>query len=115
LPQLISKVKELGRRYGFRSVCYGHAGDGNVHVNILKGDLNEEQWNGVVQQGIRELFREVAALGGTLSGEHGVGWVQQTYLPEVVGRTQQQLMRGIKEVFDPRGILNPCKIFSIYA
>jgi len=115
LPKLIRKVKELGSRYGFRSVCYGHAGDGNVHVNILKDDLNEQQWNGVVQQGIRELFREVAALGGTLSGEHGVGWVQQTYMPEVVGQTQQQLMRGIKEVFDPRGILNPCKIFSMHA
>lgn len=112
LPQLISKVKELGSRFGFKSICYGHAGDGNVHVNILKGDLNEEQWNGVVQQGIRELFREVAALRGTLSGEHGVGWVQQTYLPEVVGETQRQLMRGIKNAFDPRGILNPCKIFT---
>jgi len=115
LPQLISRVKELGNSYGFKSVCYGHAGDGNVHVNILKGDMGEEQWNGVIQQGIRELFREVAALGGTLSGEHGVGWVQQTYLPEVMGETQRQLMRGIKEVFDPRGILNPCKIFTVNA
>lgn len=115
LPQLINKVKELGRTFGFRSVCYGHAGDGNVHVNVLKGDLNEEQWNGVVQQGIRALFREVSALGGTLSGEHGVGWVQQTYMPELVGETQRQLMRGIKDIFDPRGILNPCKIFSSHA
>jgi len=112
LPQLIGKVKELGNEFGFKSVCYGHAGDGNVHVNILKGELNDEQWDGVVQEGIRAVFREVAALGGTLSGEHGVGWVQQTYMPEVVGETQRQLMRGIKNIFDPRGILNPCKIFS---
>jgi len=114
LPQLIARVKELGAIYGFRSVCYGHAGDGNVHVNILRDELSEEQWNGVVEQGIRSLFREVAALGGTLSGEHGVGWAQQSYIMEVMGDTQLRLMKGIKSVFDPHGILNPCKIFSDY-
>lgn len=112
LPRLLEGVKRIGAKYGFKSVCYGHAGDGNLHVNIIRGELNEEAWKNDVPAGIRELFHLVKELGGTISGEHGIGLVQQAYLGIVMSETQLGLMRSIKKVFDPRGILNPGKIFN---
>lgn len=109
LPELIEGVKKIGRKYGFRSVCYGHAGDGNLHVNILKDQLTDEQWNTTVIQGIREIFQLCFQLGGTISGEHGVGLVQKNYLDIVFTQKHLELMKGIKQVFDPKGIMNPGK------
>lgn len=111
LPVLLRGVKEIGRKYGFHSVCYGHAGDGNLHVNIIRGDLSEEQWNGSLKQGIREIFELTRSLGGTLSGEHGIGLVQKEYMDIVFDNTQMRLMKEIKRIFDPNNILNPGKIF----
>ena len=112
LPVLLKGVKEIGKRYGFHSVCYGHAGDGNLHVNIIKGDLTDEEWNGSLKQGIIEIFQLVKKLGGTLSGEHGIGLVQKEYMPVVFNETQLRLMKEVKKVFDPNNILNPGKIFN---
>lgn len=112
LPALLKKVKEVGERYGFESVCYGHAGDGNLHVNILRGSLDERAWKEEVPRGIREIFRFVKSVGGTISGEHGVGLVQRPYLDLVFSKTELRLMRQIKKVFDPRGILNPGKVLA---
>jgi len=111
LPELLAGVKEIGGRYGFRSVCYGHAGDGNLHVNILKGDLSEERWTSGLDPAIREIFALCKQLGGTLSGEHGVGWVQKGYLEVVQAPEHIELQRQIKRLFDPNNILNPDKIF----
>ncbi len=111
LPNLLRKVKEIGNQYGFKSVCYGHAGDGNLHINIIKGDLSDEFWNHELTQAIRELFTEVKQMGGTISGEHGIGLVQKGYMDIVFPATTLQLMKDIKKVFDPKGILNPGKIF----
>ena len=111
LPKLLRGVKEIGSKYGFRSVCYGHVGDGNLHVNILKGELSDYDWDHTVTQGIREIFHLVVSLGGTISGEHGIGLVQRPYIGIALGEVQLELMRGIKRVFDPKGILNPGKIF----
>jgi glycolate oxidase len=112
LPVLLAGVKEIGRKYGFHSVCYGHAGDGNLHVNIIKGDLDDDKWNNDLPKGIREIFQLCKKLGGTISGEHGIGLVQKNYLPIVFSDHHLDLMRGIKKVFDPNGILNPGKIFD---
>lgn len=112
LPALLRAIKEIGARYGFESVCYGHAGDGNLHVNILRGQLDERQWNEELPQAIREIFQTVRALGGTLSGEHGVGLVQTPYMDIFFNETEMRLMRGIKQAFDPNGILNPGKIIG---
>ncbi|MBK6994676.1 MAG: FAD-binding protein [Lewinellaceae bacterium] len=109
LPHLLRKVKEVGAHYGFESVCYGHAGDGNLHVNILRGELSETAWNEEVPKGIREIFQFVKSVGGTLSGEHGIGLVQRPYLDIVFSEVERRLMREIKGVFDPVGILNPGK------
>lgn len=112
LPRLLNLVKSVGDRYGFKSVCYGHAGDGNLHVNILKGNLTDEQWNQELSKAIREIFEGVVAMGGTISGEHGIGLVQKQYMDIAFPEVTLDLMRGIKKVFDPKGILNPGKIFD---
>src|SRR5215217_6171375 len=112
LPVLLHGVKEIGRKYGFKSVCYGHAGDGNLHVNIIKGALSDEAWHGSLKKGITEIFELVKKLGGTISGEHGVGLVQKEYLPIMFDEVQLRLMKQIKTLFDPNGILNAGKIFD---
>jgi len=112
LPSLLKGVKEIGKKYGFRSVCYGHAGDGNLHVNIIKGNLTDEQWNGSLKKGIVEIFQLVKTLGGTISGEHGIGLVQKEYLPIMFTETELFLMKQIKKIFDPNNILNAGKIFD---
>jgi glycolate oxidase len=111
LPVLLKGVKEIGKKYGFQSVCYGHAGDGNLHVNIMKGNLTDGEWNGSLKNGIKEIFELVKKLGGTLSGEHGIGLVQKEYLDIVFDKTQIRLMKEIKNIFDPNNILNAGKIF----
>lgn len=110
-PELLKSVKEIGAQHGFESVCYGHAGDGNLHVNILKGQMSEKEWNEDLPIAIRSLFEKVKSLGGTISGEHGIGWVQKNYMDVVFSEVELELMKSIKAVFDPKGILNPGKIF----
>ncbi len=111
LPQLIKGIKEAGLKYGFESVCYGHAGDGNVHTNIIKGNMSDEDWNNKLKDGIKEIFELAVSLGGTISGEHGIGLVQKGFMPIKYTETHFELWRGIKKVFDKNGILNPGKIF----
>jgi len=112
MPKLLKGVKEIGNKYGFKSVCYGHVGDGNLHVNIIKADLDDKTWNEVLPIGIREIFTLCKSLGGTISGEHGIGLVQKDYLDIVFSATEIALQKQIKNVFDPNGIMNPGKIWS---
>lgn len=111
LPKLFKGVKEISKRYEFRSVCYGHAGDGNLHVNILKDGLSDDFWNNELNAAIIEIFELCKTLKGTISGEHGIGLVQKKYMPIMMPEIQLDLMRRIKHAFDPNGILNPGKIF----
>ncbi|BAU54531.1 FAD-binding oxidoreductase [Mucilaginibacter gotjawali] len=111
LPQLIKGIKEIGNKYGFESICYGHAGDGNVHTNIIKGLMSDDDWNNKLKDGIREIFELTVSLGGTISGEHGIGMVQKDYMSIKFAEVHFEIWRGIKKVFDKNGILNPGKIF----
>jgi glycolate oxidase subunit GlcD len=111
LPKLLKGVKEIGVKYGFNSVCYGHAGDGNLHVNILKEKMSDDKWNDTLQNGIRDVFNLCVKLGGTISGEHGIGLVQKEYLPIALSKSNISIQQQIKHVFDPNNILNPGKIF----
>ena len=111
LAKLLIGVKEIGGKYGFKSVCYGHAGDGNLHVNIIKGEMSDSDWNNKLTFGIREIFELTKNLGGTISGEHGIGLVQKEYLGIVLSDKNIELQKGIKKLFDPNLILNPGKIF----
>lgn len=112
LPKLLSGVKVIGEKYGFNSVCYGHAGDGNLHINIIKGDMSDDDWNNKLNLGIREIFELTVSLGGTLSGEHGIGWVQKQFMDIAFSDKNLEIQKGIKRLFDPNNILNPDKIFS---
>jgi len=113
LPALIQGVKELGKEYNFHGVCYGHAGDGNLHIRIKKAGTENSGDDLELIAGIRALFELVYRLGGTISGEHGIGLVQKRYLNVVFNETQLNLMRQIKKAFDPNNILNAGKIFDI--
>ena len=112
LPALIRGVKALGKKYNFHAVCYGHAGDGNLHIRIKKEGAANSVTEPVMVEGLRALFELVKDLGGTISAEHGIGLVQKGYMDIVMNETQLQLMRGIKKVFDPNNILNAGKIFD---
>ena len=112
LAKLLKGVKAIGKAYGFQSVCYGHAGDGNLHINIIKGEMSDEDWNKKLTLGIREIFELTKKLGGTLSGEHGIGLVQKDYMDIVFSEKALDLQKGIKNLFDPKGILNPGKILK---
>ena len=111
LPALIRGVKELGRQYGFHAVCYGHAGDGNLHIRINKPGTTNSQDDPEMVKGLRALFALTKSLGGTISGEHGIGLIQKGYMDIMFEEKQLDLMRQIKKVFDPNNILNAGKIF----
>ena len=113
LPALIRGVKALGKQYDFDVVCYGHAGDGNLHIRIKKPGSIYSLNNPDVIPALKALFVLVKSLGGTISGEHGIGLIQKPYMDIVFDEAGLQLMRGIKKVFDPNNILNSGKIFDI--
>ena len=113
LPVLIEGVKQLGMQYGFKAVCYGHAGDGNLHIRIKKEGSANSQDDPEIILALRALFTLVYSLGGTISGEHGIGLIQKSFMDIVFDETQLHLMRGIKKLFDPNNILNAGKIFDL--
>lgn len=112
LPKLIKGIKELSLQYDFKVVCYGHAGDGNLHVRIRKEGSIYSLNNPDVIPALKALFGLVKKLGGTISGEHGIGLVQKEFMPIMFDKPSLDLMRGIKKIFDPHGIINPGKIFE---
>jgi glycolate oxidase len=111
MPELAKGIKGISEKYGITIIFYGHAGDGNLHVNILKKDLSDETWETIVDKAVREIFTLTVSLGGMISGEHGIGFSQKEYLPIALSKEQIELMKKIKKVFDPKNILNPGKIF----
>ena len=113
LPALIRGVKALGKQYDFETVCYGHAGDGNLHIRIKKEGNIYSLNNPAVTPALKAIFQLVHSLGGTISGEHGIGLLQKEFLDIVFTDTNLQLMKGIKKVFDPNNILNKGKIFDL--
>ncbi len=113
LPALIRGVKELGAKHGFHAVCYGHAGDGNLHIRIKKAGTPNSFGDPEMTNSLRALFELTKSLGGTISGEHGVGLIQKGYMDIVSDEAGLALMRGIKKTFDPNNILNAGKIFDL--
>jgi len=111
LPQLLAGVKNIAAKYGVICISYGHAGDGNIHVNVLKDKLDDAAWGKNADLAIREIFDLVISLGGTISGEHGIGFSQREYLPIALSIEEIEVMKKIKSLFDPQNILNPGKIF----
>jgi len=112
LPRLIKGAKELGVQNGFKVVCYGHAGDGNLHIRINHPTIKKSYGNDEMNAILKKLFELVKELGGTISGEHGIGLIQKSYMPVLFNEVSLELMRGIKNTFDPNHILNSGKIFD---
>jgi len=111
LPELLVAIKAVGEKHGLHVVSFGHSGDGNVHVNIIK-DVPDQTWTSSDPAASEEIYRLAVGMGGAVTGEHGVGLSRKKYLGLGLQRESIELMRGIKTIFDPRGILNPGKIFS---
>ncbi|MBI2930314.1 MAG: FAD-binding protein [Planctomycetes bacterium] len=110
LPELVQTIREVAAKHGIAAISYGHIGDGNIHVNLLRMGLDDEEWKRRLEPAVQELFERTIALGGQITGEHGVGFVQRRYLPLAYPKHHIELMRGLKRVFDPQGILNPGKV-----
>ncbi|HEX7769403.1 MAG TPA: FAD-linked oxidase C-terminal domain-containing protein [Dokdonella sp.] len=107
VPDLVAATRELAARHAIPIVCFGHAGNGNIHVNLLPRDASEHARAG---RALDELFDVVIRLEGTLSGEHGIGLAKRAFLPRAIDASALTLMRAIKSQFDPDGILNPGKL-----
>jgi len=112
LPELVRGVREITERHGVRAICYGHAGDGNIHVNVLKMGMDPARWRELSPRVSKEIFTLTIGLGGTISGEHGIGWIQKPNLPLALSEAAIALHRRVKSAFDPHYILNPGKIFD---
>jgi len=110
VPELISKVEEIAKRHNIFVANFGHAGDGNIHVNFL---CNRDDLDSIARarKCVKETFALSVALGGSISGEHGIGYVKAAYLDMAIDAPTLEIMKGIKKVFDPNGILNPGKMF----
>jgi len=127
IPALLKGIREIAERYApstalrrgsgqgsghrVRIVSFGHAGDGNVHVNVLKDDLNYDSWEEIVPSITEEIYKLTLSLGGMITGEHGIGATRRHYLPLALDQAQIEIMQKIRQVFDPHQILNPAKIF----
>jgi glycolate oxidase len=113
MPELLSAVRGIAARHGLTAICYGHAADGNIHVNVVQPPGERERWIRERETAVEEIFRAVVQLGGTITGEHGVGLTQRAYMPLRHAPEVLAAMRAVKALFDPDGILNPGKIFPL--
>jgi len=111
IPDLLAGVKAIAAERGVRVVCFGHAGDGNVHVNVLKDNLPMDEWRTLTPELSAAFYRLALGMGGCITGEHGIGVTRRRYLGMALSPAEIALMRGIKATFDPNGILNPGKVF----
>jgi len=112
VPELIARVEEIGAKYNTFVANFGHAGDGNIHVNFLC-DREDAAAVARAREAVGEIFRLSVDLGGTISGEHGIGYVKAQYLDYAIDPPTMEILKGIKKVFDPNGILNPGKMFIV--
>jgi glycolate oxidase len=110
IPALLKGVKALAVEHDVRIICFGHAGDGNVHVNVLKDELPADQWETLVPLLSHTIYELALSLGGTITGEHGIGATRTKYLHMALEEAQIDVMRRVKSAFDPNLILNPGKI-----
>jgi glycolate oxidase len=109
IPEMVERAKRAGEGRGLRVATYGHAGDGNLHCNVL---FDREDERPKVDEAVGEIIRAAVELGGTITGEHGVGLAKRDFLPLEQSAELLELQRRLKAVFDPLGILNPGKIFA---
>lgn len=110
IAEFIAFTKELSQQYRIRIFSFGHAGDGNLHIYILRDDLQSAEWEHRLGQVFDKLYARADEMNGAVSGEHGIGYAKKKYLEKALPPATMHLMAGIKQLFDPRGILNPAKV-----
>ncbi len=110
VPALIEAADRVAKRNGMDVISYGHAGDGNLHTYFRRGNLSESAWKKKSEAALQEFFEETLRLEGTLSGEHGIGFLKKDYMPMAFSKPELDLMRRLKKAFDPDGLLNPGKV-----
>ena len=110
LPEALDEIYKIGEKYGFQVPCFGHAGDGNIHVNVMVKDKTNEKEMADGHKAIEEIFQLVVDMGGTLSGEHGIGISKAPFMNIAFTDAEMNLFRSIKKAFDPNNILNPFKM-----
>ena len=110
LPIALEEIYKIGTKYGLQVPCFGHAGDGNIHVNVMVKDKDNEEQMAKGHHAIEEIFQLVVDMGGTLSGEHGIGTAKAPYMKIAFNDSEMNLFRSIKKAFDPNNILNPFKM-----
>jgi glycolate oxidase len=113
IPDLVSKVQDISENYGIESMSFGHAGDGNVHVLLFKGNLADEEWDKKIDPAQKDLYQATIRLGGKITAEHGIGLLRKSYLSLNLGAKQVAILKHLKTAFDPNYILNPGKIFDL--
>ena len=113
IPELLTAIKALSEKEGFEASCFGHAGDGNIHLTMFPGDLSESEWLERYSGFCREIYIKAVGLGGQIAAEHGIGAIRKNYLPISLEKAQIKLLKDIKRSFDPLNIMNPGKIFDI--
>jgi glycolate oxidase len=113
IPTLIRRINEISERYLMKAMSFGHAGDGNVHVLLFKGDLPDEEWEKRIDHAQRDLYKETIELGGKITAEHGIGLLRKPFLSMNLDPCQIELLKRLKKAFDPKNILNPGKIFDL--
>ncbi len=111
LPELVAAIREVAAKHGITAIAYGHIGDGNIHVNLLRMGMSDADWSRKLEPAVRELFERTVALGGQITGEHGVGFVQRNYMTIPFPPAYLDQLRAVKKAFDPNGIMNPGKVF----
>ncbi|MBQ2734014.1 MAG: FAD-binding oxidoreductase [Clostridia bacterium] len=111
VSEMVEFAHKLQEKVGARIKCFGHAGDGNLHIYVLKDDLTEDQWKNKLNEAMDHMYAKAKELEGEVSGEHGIGYAKKEYLHRSLDPISIELMRGIKKVFDPKNLLNPGKIF----
>ncbi len=113
IPEMVAGLQELSRKHGVAIPCYGHAGDGNLHATpVMNPDWSVAEWHERLPVILADLYQLTASLGGTISGEHGIGHKRKAFMPLVMDSACLELMRSVKRAFDPNGILNPGKILD---
>jgi glycolate oxidase len=113
IPTLIKKINEISEKYRIKGMSFGHAGDGNVHVLLFKGELPDEEWERRIEQAQRNLYKETINFGGKITAEHGIGLLRKPFLSMNLDPYQIELLKRLKKAFDPKNILNPGKIFDL--
>lgn len=110
LPELLEGIEQISQKYGFKIPCFGHTGDGNVHTNVMVKDKDDKEQVKKGYEAVEEIFKLAVGLGGTLSGEHGIGISKAPFMNLAFSEAELDLMRNIKKAFDPNNILNPFKM-----